>query len=248
MIFSGQNTDTVEVDVTGSADGSITLKCEASNGNGEAAQDITQFATSHDDTVVAITFDGPNIGNQTLTIDVPFSLDVSPRYSGTITGYSLVGGWPPGFTITSGGVISGTTTSETFYANLSVLSTNAVDSASSDTFSINSVPDVPVFNGTIANMVGDQGVPIATYDASLHFQTGGAVSAYTLTGTGVPWMTIGSSSGVISGTPTDGTDYTGVTVTGTNASGSDTSNGFAVTIEGDVPPVTSEGIMIIYAL
>jgi hypothetical protein len=93
------------------------------------------------------------------------------------------------------------------------------------------VANPPVFDGTIPPITGTEGQAITPYNASTHFTTGGAVATYSLTGTNVPWMSIDSNTGIITGTPTDDTDYTGVLVRGTNNDGFDESNPFAVTIE-----------------
>ncbi|GAG35193.1 unnamed protein product, partial [marine sediment metagenome] len=69
-------------------------------------------------------------------------------------------------------------------------------------------------------------VPITPYDVSQNFTTGGDVAVYTLNGA-PSWMEISASEGIITGTPDDFVNTSGITVTGTNTSGSDTSNAFS---------------------
>lgn len=85
----------------------------------------------------APTFSGPNIGNQTGAVGTALtSNDVSAKFSDTdALTFSAVGTWPPGVTVSSAGVISGTPTTAGTYSGLSVRATDtAAQTVDSDTF------------------------------------------------------------------------------------------------------------------
>lgn len=86
----------------------------------------------------------------------------------------------------------------------------------------------PVASGTFAPSEGTVDIPYS-YDASVLF-TGGAVVSYSLNGTLPVGLTLDTSTGVISGTPTTEETATGLSITGTNGDGSDTTNTASITV------------------
>lgn len=86
----------------------------------------------------APTFPGPNIGNLNGTEGVALSANtVSDSFSDTdALTFSAIGSWPPGVTVSSAGVISGTPTTAGTYSALKVRATDtATQTVDSDTFS-----------------------------------------------------------------------------------------------------------------
>lgn len=86
----------------------------------------------------APTFTGPNIGNLTGAVGVALSAnDVHAKFSdGDALTFSAVGSWPPGVTVSSAGVISGTPTTAGTYSSLKVRATDTIaQTVDSDTFS-----------------------------------------------------------------------------------------------------------------
>lgn len=84
------------------------------------------------------TFPGPNIGNQTGIVGVALlANDVSSKFSDTdALTFSAIGTWPPGVTVSSAGVVSGTPTTDGVYSGLAVRATDtASQPIDSDTFS-----------------------------------------------------------------------------------------------------------------
>jgi len=84
------------------------------------------------------TFPGPNIGNQIGIVGVALSVnDVSSKFSDTdALTFSAIGTWPPGVTVSSAGVISGTPVTAGVYSGLAVRATDtASQPIDSDTFS-----------------------------------------------------------------------------------------------------------------
>jgi hypothetical protein len=90
-------------------------------------------------------------------------------------------------------------------------------------------PALPIFTGTIADFVLTNAVPMPTYNAAFHFNTGGAVTGWSLQNAPA-WMSI-STIGIISGTPNLVATTPGVTVTGTNVTGNAVSNAFSVQVD-----------------
>jgi hypothetical protein len=85
----------------------------------------------------APTFPGPNIGAQSGAVGAALtSNDVSSKFYDTdALTFSAVGSWPPGVTISTAGVISGTPTTAGTYSSLKVRATDtAAQTVDSDTF------------------------------------------------------------------------------------------------------------------
>ena len=86
----------------------------------------------------APTFPGPNIGNQTGTVGTALSANtVSDSFSDSdALTFSPIGSWPPGVTVSSAGIISGTPTTAGTYSTLQVRATDtAAQTVDSDVFS-----------------------------------------------------------------------------------------------------------------
>lgn len=172
--------------------------------------------------VLTATYNRPYTG-----FDVNFTGGTAPVV------FSKVGSWPSGLDLHTGtGVVSGTPTLAGTFAALSVRAT--------DTYGSNA--QLTAFTLTIANQVGitgtpvtvgEQDVPYAGFDCS---HTGGtAPVVYALVGDWPDGITINSSTGTVSGTPTAGGVYTDLSVSATDAYGSTASLAlFAIDVD-DVP-------------
>ena len=141
---------------------------------------------------------------------------------GPVVSYSVLPALPTGLTLnTSTGVISGTPASATAANNYVVTATNTGGfTTASVNITVNSsltapaglsystpTPSYPTGYAITANTPTSTGGPIASYGVSPALPAG---------------LTLNTSSGVISGTPTTVTGSTAYTVTGTNALGSTT--------------------------
>ena len=132
----------------------------------------------------APTFPGPNIGNQTGAVGTALtSNDVSAKFSDTDTlTFSAVGTWPPGVTVSTAGVISGTPTTAGTYSGLAVRATDtAAQTVDSDTFAF-TISASSTISATLANVAGSvasgSGSLVTTITATL----GNVVGAITSTG------------------------------------------------------------------
>ena len=136
---------------------------------------------------------------------------------GAAVSYSISPGLPAGLSFnTSTGVISGTPTSQSFFTLYTITATNAGGSGSTGIDITISNPPQPAISyspSTNVYMVGTAITPLTP------ISTGGAVVSYSVS-PGLPaGLTLNTSTGVISGTPTAITATATYTVTATNAGG-----------------------------
>ncbi len=139
-------------------------------------------------------------------------------------------GLPPGISISSAGVISGTPTASGTY-NYTVTVTDSQGHTGSVKCSVMVVPPV---TSTCACSSGQQGVALTPVTM---VGSGGVGGPYTFTATGLPAGVTISSSGVISGTPTVSGTFS-YTVTVTDSAGNKGTVNCTITVKA-APPVTS---------
>ncbi|MFP5236758.1 MAG: putative Ig domain-containing protein [Acidobacteriota bacterium] len=151
------------------------------------------------------------------TNGVAITPNIPTSSGGAITSYSVSPALPAGLTLSSGtGAISGTPTKVSAAANYTVTASNAAGSVTA-TVSITVNPAAPATLAYAINPASYQvGVAIA---ANAPTSAGGSVASYSVVPT-LPWgLSLNSSTGVISGTPTVATPPTNYTVTAYNAGG-----------------------------
>lgn len=183
-----------------------------------------------------VSFSG-TVPDQTGAVATPYSLDLSTYFSGSLTPftYFLLFGDLTGTGLslnTSTGLISGTPTGA---ANLD-LQVRATDtgtnSAVTNLFALDITAATPVsFTGTIPAITGTQNAAITPVDTSTYFSGSLTPFTYSLfSGTLPSGVTLNSSTGVISGTPT--VSFSGNIVVRATDTGSNTadSNSISVTI------------------
>jgi hypothetical protein len=162
--------------------------------------------------------------------------------SGLVTGYSLssTGGAIASYAIspaisntpglsfdTSTGLITGTPTQIAIARIYTITATNA-DGSSSRTFTITVVPVAPNFSLSSNAEIKSTGSAIAGYTIR---STGGSVVSYSINPaiSNTPGLSFDSTTGLISGTPTQSAVERIYTITGTNAGGSSSAI-FAITV------------------
>lgn len=132
--------------------------------------------------------------------------------------YSLVGSWPTGITVnSSNGIVSGTPTVNGSFTGLSVRVTD----------NLGAVASLANFSITVAVGMSISGTPVTTATQGIAY-AGFTVSAaggnvpyvYSLTGSWPAGISINSSTGAITGTPTISGSYTGLSVRATDTVGS----------------------------
>jgi len=140
---------------------------------------------------------------------------------GAVASWSISPSLPAGLSFsTSTGVISGTPTTVTSQANYTVTATNAAGSTTA-TVTITIALGAPTNlsyspNSSLGYVTG------GTFTSMQPSSSGGAVSSYSISPSLPSGITINSSTGVISGSPTATSSQTNYTVTASNSAGSTT--------------------------
>ncbi len=160
---------------------------------------------------------------------------------GTVASYGIAPTLPEGLTLdTSNGTISGTPTAVAASTNYTITATNSsgLDTVTL-TIVVNAAPvAVPSISISAATVTATVGTAIA--DISIT-SNGGAVASYGIAPTLPDGLTLDTSNGTISGTPTAVSTSTSYTITATNSSGTDT---VTLTIVVNAAPVAVPSISI----
>jgi hypothetical protein len=191
-----------------------------------------------------VSFSG-TVNNQTATVGTAFNLALASFFSGSLTPftYSLVAGSLTGTGLSlnaSTGAITGTPTGAATISGLQVRATDtASNTAQTNAFSITvAASATPVnFTGTVPAITGTAGTAIAPVNLSTYFAGSLTPFTYSVFSGSLPTgLSLNSSTGVISGTPTgasSGSVVVRATDTGSNAANT---NSFAVTIAAAAVP------------
>jgi 6-phosphogluconolactonase (cycloisomerase 2 family) len=175
-----------------------------------------------------------SVNSATYTLGTAIAANMPTSSGGPVTSYSVSPALPAGLGLdTASGVMSGTPTAVSASANYTVTATNSNGSTSAS-ISI-TVNDVAPSDLTYSdeNAVYTQGTPII---ANAPSSAGGRVVAYSVSPALPAGLTLSTSTGVISGTPTAVAATANYTVTATNSGGKATT-GLSITIN-DLPPAT----------
>jgi len=164
--------------------------------------------------------------------------------SGGTAGYTwttISGSWPTGLSMNTGGVISGTPTSSNGAgANVTVRATDAYGCFKDQAISIKICPVITVNPASLTT-------PTVNTAYSFTFSPSGGAAPYTfavISGTLPSGLTLNTTTGVISGTPTSATSQS-FTVRATDANGCTGTNTYTVTpvcpVIGVTPPSMTAG-------
>lgn len=193
-----------------------------------------------------VSFSG-TVPTQSATVGSPLTVNLSSYFSGSLTpfSYSLAFGDLTGTGLslnTSTGVISGTPTSAGTIS-LQVRATDTgTNTAVTNLFDISvSATGTPVsFSGTIPAISGTQNSAITPVDTSTYFS--GTLTPFTyslFSGTLPSGVTLNSSTGIISGTPT--VSFTGNIVVRATDSGSNTADSNSIAI--NIAAASADGVL-----
>lgn len=185
---------------------------------------ITAVNSSSPPIITASTFSG--------TVGTAFSNTLSASPAATL-GYTQTGGTlPPGLSLnTSTGAITGTPTGPGGTYTITVTGTNAIGTGTAATITFN-ILGPPVVTAA-SSLAGTAGSAFSYSVIATNSPTGYAVTAGTLPS----GLTLNTSTGVISGTPTAASTAS-VTVTATNAAGSGSAT-ISFNIAAPSPPVVT---------
>ena len=183
--------------------------------------------------------------SETKTVNNAISGYAITSTGGTIASYAISPAAPAGITFnTSTGLLSGTPTSTQSTTIYTITATNASGSVSNTfTLTVQTALSAPVISlsSNSETRVATTALVGYTIDAS----AGGAVASYALTGTLPAGLTFSSSTGLITGSPTETKTATTYTITATNAAGS-SSDTYRLRVTGDLGDTGPGGGKIFY--
>ena len=171
----------------------------------------------------------------TLTKGTAMTSQVPTSSGGTVVSWSVSPTLPAGITLTSAdGTISGTPTAVTSSATYTITATN---SGGTDTASITIVVNdiQPLIGYSPSSFTLTKGTAMSTASPTL-FGTG-QVDSWSVSPTLPAWISLDTSTGDISGTPTTITTSATYTITATNTGGSDTAT--ITIVVNDASPIIS---------
>lgn len=154
----------------------------------------------------------------TYTKDTPITNNTPTSSGGAVVSYSVSPALPAGLTLnTSSGIISGTPTTLAAAANYTITATNTGGSTTASvSITVNDIaPSALTYSSNPATYTTGSAITINTPTIS-----GGALVSYVVSPALPAGLTLNSSTGVISGTPTTLTAASNYTITATNTGGS----------------------------
>ena len=194
---------------------SATYTITANNTGGSDTATVTIVVN---DVAPSITY-----GTTSLTLEKGTAMTTQTPTSsgGTVTSWSVSPSLPAGLSLdTSTGAISGTPTAVTSSASYTVTATNTggTDTASL-TIVVNDV--APSISYSLTSLTLEKGTAMTTLTPTT---SGGAITSWSVSPSLPAGLTLDSSTGAISGTPTAVTSSAAYTVTASNTGGSDTAS------------------------
>ena len=182
---------------------------------------------------------------ETKTVNNAISGYTISSTGGTIASYAISPAAPAGLTFnTTTGLLAGTPTATQSATTYTITATNASGSASNTfTLTVQTALSAPVISLTSNSetRVATTALVGYTIDAS----AGGAVASYALTGTLPAGLTFSTSTGLITGSPTETKTATTYTITATNAAGSSSAT-YRLRVTGDLGDTGPGGGKIFY--
>jgi hypothetical protein len=212
------------------------LQFQAGNTNGDTLSNSFTVQVIEGASLNPPVFVGP-INNQTMEVGVFYNLDLRTLFTGDTATYTQeTGTLPDGLSLDPSGVVSGTPTTVETQAGLSWTATNGAGADTTTPTITATVDAAPVFVGSIPDQQWVNGNPVSL-DLSTYFTGGGAPTSYSqLTGTLPTGVTLNTSTGLISGTPTVNGTSAGLSFRGTNTYGSDDTNSFSAEVADSFGP------------
>jgi 6-phosphogluconolactonase (cycloisomerase 2 family) len=199
--------------------------------NGVGSTTVSLTITVHDAPPANLSY---SVNPATYTKGVAIASNVPTSSGGAVVSYAVAPALPVGLALdTTSGIISGTPTAITATATYTVTATNAGGNSTVGVIiSVNDVaPSALVYSTNPAVYVKGTAITNNTPTSG-----GGPVVSYGVSPALPAGLTLSTTTGVISGTPTAVTTATNFTITATNTGGSTTAT-LNITVK-DIPPTT----------
>jgi hypothetical protein len=178
-----------------------------------------------------ITVNPASLPNGNAGVSYSQNITASPA-GGSYTFAVTSGTLPPGLTLSSGGTLSGTPTTNGTY-NFTVTATGFGTCTGSRSYSIMiGCPAVTITTTSLPDTSRD-----ALYNRTISVSPAGSYTFAVTSGSLPPGLTLGTSSGVVSGTPTTNGTYN-FTVTATGFGSCSDSQAYSISVNGQCPNVT----------
>jgi len=204
---------------------------------------ISTSSTSSGPTLAAPAFTLSS-SSQTVVVGNAITTVTNTSTGGAITSYAISPAPPAGLTFSNTtGQLSGTPAATQSSTQYTITATNSSGSVN-QIFTLTVTVAAPAF--TISSSAETRVATTALVGYSIT-STGGAISSYALTGTLPAGLSFSTSTGLITGTPTETKTATTYTITAINASGS-TSQDYALRVTGDIGDTGPGGGKIFYYL
>ena len=166
---------------------------------------------------------------------------------GAIASYAISPAVPAGITFnTSSGLLSGTPTATQSATTYTITATNASGSATRTfTLTVQAALTAPVISLSKIAETTTAFIASVGFGYTIDASAGGAVASYALTGTLPAGLTFDTSTGLITGSPTETKTATTYTITATNTAGSATAT-YQLRVTGDLGDIGPGGGRIFY--
>jgi hypothetical protein len=158
----------------------------------------------------------------TYTKGTAITANTPTNTGGAVVSYAVLPALPAGLTLnTSSGIISGTPTTPTAAANYTITATNTGGSTTASvSIAVNDIaPSALSYSSNPATYAKDTAIT-----DNMPTSSGGAVVSYSVSPALPAGLTLNTSTGIISGTPTTLTEASNYTITATNTGGSTTAS------------------------
>jgi len=166
---------------------------------------------------------------------------------GTIASYTIAPASPAGTTFnTATGLLSGTPSATQSATTYTITATNASGSATRTfTLTVQAALTAPVISLSKIAETTTAFIASVGFGYTVDASAGGAVASYALTGTLPAGLTFNTSTGLITGSPTETKTATTYTITATNTAGSATAT-YQLRVTGDLGDIGPGGGIIFY--
>ena len=166
---------------------------------------------------------------------------------GAIASYGISPAAPAGITFnTSSGLLSGTPTATQSATTYTITATNASGSATRTfTLTVQAALTAPVISLSKIAETTTAFIASVGFGYTIDASAGGAVASYALTGTLPAGLTFDTSTGLMTGSPTETKTATTYTITATNTAGSATAT-YQLRVTGDLGDIGPGGGRIFY--